>query len=238
MRPKSKVISFTNISPWFWPVVSMYGPSVVCALSPASYLKCQTSLCDSFQRCVASLWTSWRYLTCSWSRRASSCRTWWTTCGGGVRSKASTRVPLKNWPTDSPPGSRGKTRCDRNTWSHLYKCCMLNLGFWCVFRKEPSSNTVAQVWVALLSQTRQESGDHSRLSETCSNTLIQPLTQCLEYTQRLAKKVLKSALWGESAPAECSPTQECNRFDSHPCAFPWLRNFVVPWVPSRFCHHN
>ncbi|XP_056896334.1 rho GTPase-activating protein 4a [Takifugu flavidus] len=55
-------------------------------------------------------------------------------------------------------------------------------------RKEPSSNTVAQVWVALLSQTRQESGDHSRLSETCSNTLIQPLTQCLEYTQRLAKK--------------------------------------------------
>uniref|UniRef100_A0A3Q3VYA0 F-BAR domain-containing protein n=1 Tax=Mola mola TaxID=94237 RepID=A0A3Q3VYA0_MOLML len=33
-----------------------------------------------------------------------------------------------------------------------------------------------------------ESRDHSGLSESCSNFLIQPLTQCLEYTQRLAKK--------------------------------------------------
>uniref|UniRef100_H3DCA3 Rho GTPase activating protein 4a n=1 Tax=Tetraodon nigroviridis TaxID=99883 RepID=H3DCA3_TETNG len=55
-------------------------------------------------------------------------------------------------------------------------------------RKESSSNTVAKVWVALLSQTRQESRDHNRLSENCSSVLIQPLTQCLEYTQRLAKK--------------------------------------------------
>lgn len=55
-------------------------------------------------------------------------------------------------------------------------------------RKEPSSNTVAQVWLALLSQTRQESKDHNGLSERCSNFLIQPLTHCLEYTQRLAKK--------------------------------------------------
>lgn len=68
-------------------------------------------------------------------------------------------------------------------------------------RKEPSSNTVAQVWMALLSQTRQESRDHNRLSESCSNVLIQPLTQCLEYTQRLAKKV-QSELQDESAPAE------------------------------------
>lgn len=55
-------------------------------------------------------------------------------------------------------------------------------------RKEPGSHTVAQVWLALLSQTRQESRDHNRLSESCSNLLIQPLTHCLEYTQRLAKK--------------------------------------------------
>lgn len=55
-------------------------------------------------------------------------------------------------------------------------------------RKEPSSNSVAQVWMALLSQTRQESRDHSGLSDSCSNVLIQPLTHCLEYTQRLAKK--------------------------------------------------
>ncbi|KAA8591096.1 hypothetical protein FQN60_002039 [Etheostoma spectabile] len=57
-----------------------------------------------------------------------------------------------------------------------------------MLRKEPSSNSVAQVWLALLSQTRQESRDHNRLSECCSTFLIQPLTHCLEYTQRLAKK--------------------------------------------------
>uniref|UniRef100_UPI0037E8D195 rho GTPase-activating protein 4-like n=1 Tax=Semicossyphus pulcher TaxID=241346 RepID=UPI0037E8D195 len=55
-------------------------------------------------------------------------------------------------------------------------------------RKDPSSHSVAQVWLALLSQTRQESKDHSRLSESCGNFLIQPLSHCLEYTQRLAKK--------------------------------------------------
>lgn len=55
-------------------------------------------------------------------------------------------------------------------------------------RKEPSGNSVAQVWLALLSHTRQESKDHSGLSESCSNFLIQPLSHCLEYTQRLAKK--------------------------------------------------
>ncbi|XP_037629957.1 rho GTPase-activating protein 4-like isoform X2 [Sebastes umbrosus] len=55
-------------------------------------------------------------------------------------------------------------------------------------RKEPISHSVAQVWLALLSQTRQESRDHNGLSEHCSNFLIQPLTHCLEYTQRLAKK--------------------------------------------------
>uniref|UniRef100_A0A667Z9X2 Rho GTPase activating protein 4a n=1 Tax=Myripristis murdjan TaxID=586833 RepID=A0A667Z9X2_9TELE len=55
-------------------------------------------------------------------------------------------------------------------------------------RKEPSGQSVAQVWLALLSQTRQESKDHSGLSDSCSNFLIQPLTHCLEYTQRLARK--------------------------------------------------
>ncbi|XP_019944240.1 rho GTPase-activating protein 4 isoform X2 [Paralichthys olivaceus] len=55
-------------------------------------------------------------------------------------------------------------------------------------RKDPSSHSVAKVWLALLSQTRLESRDHNGLSESCSNFLIQPLTHCLEYTQRLAKK--------------------------------------------------
>ncbi|XP_029975241.1 rho GTPase-activating protein 4-like isoform X2 [Salarias fasciatus] len=56
-------------------------------------------------------------------------------------------------------------------------------------KKEPSSHSsVAQVWLALLSQTRQDSRDHNGLSENCSSVLIQPLTHCLEYTQRLAKK--------------------------------------------------
>lgn len=63
-----------------------------------------------------------------------------------------------------------------------------------MLRKDPSSHSVAQVWLALLSQTRQESRDHNGLSESCSNFLIQPLTHCLEYTQRLAKKVLIQAL--------------------------------------------
>uniref|UniRef100_A0A096M0W5 Rho GTPase activating protein 4a n=1 Tax=Poecilia formosa TaxID=48698 RepID=A0A096M0W5_POEFO len=55
-------------------------------------------------------------------------------------------------------------------------------------RKEPSSHSVSQVWLALLSQTRQESRDHSGLSESCSNILITPVMHCLDYTQRLAKK--------------------------------------------------
>uniref|UniRef100_A0A3B3U2C0 Rho GTPase activating protein 4a n=1 Tax=Poecilia latipinna TaxID=48699 RepID=A0A3B3U2C0_9TELE len=54
--------------------------------------------------------------------------------------------------------------------------------------KEPSSHSVSQVWLALLSQTRQESRDHSGLSESCSNILITPVMHCLDYTQRLAKK--------------------------------------------------
>ena len=59
-----------------------------------------------------------------------------------------------------------------------------------MLRKEPGTHSVAQVWLTLLSHTRQESREHSGLSESCNNFLIQPLTQCLEYTQRLAKKVL------------------------------------------------
>uniref|UniRef100_A0A3Q2Q3L4 Rho GTPase activating protein 4a n=2 Tax=Fundulus heteroclitus TaxID=8078 RepID=A0A3Q2Q3L4_FUNHE len=55
-------------------------------------------------------------------------------------------------------------------------------------RKEPSTHSVSQVWLALLSQTRQESKDHIRLGESCSNILVQPIMHCLEYTQRLAKK--------------------------------------------------
>ncbi|CAN9516145.1 unnamed protein product [Ophioblennius macclurei] len=56
-------------------------------------------------------------------------------------------------------------------------------------KKEPSSpSSVAQMWLALLSQTRQDSRDHNGLSESCSAVLVQPLAHCLEYTQRLAKK--------------------------------------------------
>lgn len=55
-------------------------------------------------------------------------------------------------------------------------------------RKDPSKHSVSRSWVALLSQTRQESRDHNLLSEACSTFITQPLTHCLEYTQRLAKK--------------------------------------------------
>ncbi|KAJ0064306.1 hypothetical protein NL108_001632 [Boleophthalmus pectinirostris] len=55
-------------------------------------------------------------------------------------------------------------------------------------RKDPSNHSVSNSWVALLSQTRKESKDHNLLSETCSTFIIQPLSHCLEYTQRLAKK--------------------------------------------------
>ncbi|XP_061627894.1 rho GTPase-activating protein 4-like isoform X2 [Phyllopteryx taeniolatus] len=55
-------------------------------------------------------------------------------------------------------------------------------------RKEASGHSVAQMWLALLSHTRQESKDHNQLSDDCSAFLIQPLYRCLEYTQRLAKK--------------------------------------------------
>ncbi|KAK6303211.1 hypothetical protein J4Q44_G00256650 [Coregonus suidteri] len=56
-------------------------------------------------------------------------------------------------------------------------------------RKEPcSGQSVAQCWLVLLAQTRQESRDHSGLSEICRTTLTEPLTHCLEITQRLAKR--------------------------------------------------
>ncbi|XP_064813709.1 SLIT-ROBO Rho GTPase-activating protein 3-like isoform X2 [Oncorhynchus masou masou] len=56
-------------------------------------------------------------------------------------------------------------------------------------RKEPcSGQSVAQCWLMLLAQTRQESRDHSGLSEICRTTLTEPLTHCLEITQRLAKR--------------------------------------------------
>uniref|UniRef100_A0A3B4BGV3 Uncharacterized protein n=1 Tax=Periophthalmus magnuspinnatus TaxID=409849 RepID=A0A3B4BGV3_9GOBI len=55
-------------------------------------------------------------------------------------------------------------------------------------RKDPGNHSVSNSWVALLSQTRQESKDHNLLSETCSTFIVQPLSHCQEYTQRLAKK--------------------------------------------------
>uniref|UniRef100_A0A3P8XYL2 Rho GTPase activating protein 4a n=1 Tax=Esox lucius TaxID=8010 RepID=A0A3P8XYL2_ESOLU len=50
--------------------------------------------------------------------------------------------------------------------------------------------SVAQCWQVLLAHTRQESRDHSGLSDLCNSSLTQPLTHCLEVTQRLAKKGL------------------------------------------------
>uniref|UniRef100_A0A3B3DUE2 Rho GTPase activating protein 4a n=1 Tax=Oryzias melastigma TaxID=30732 RepID=A0A3B3DUE2_ORYME len=55
-------------------------------------------------------------------------------------------------------------------------------------KKEPTTKTVSQMWGALLTHTRQESREHGELGESCINVLTQPLTHCLEYTQRFAKK--------------------------------------------------
>ncbi|XP_051735762.1 SLIT-ROBO Rho GTPase-activating protein 3 isoform X2 [Ctenopharyngodon idella] len=55
-------------------------------------------------------------------------------------------------------------------------------------RKEQLDLSVAQCWSVLLTQTRQESKDHSSLSELCGNTLTQRLSHCIEDTHRLAKR--------------------------------------------------
>uniref|UniRef100_A0AAR2IHM7 SLIT-ROBO Rho GTPase-activating protein 3-like n=1 Tax=Pygocentrus nattereri TaxID=42514 RepID=A0AAR2IHM7_PYGNA len=55
-------------------------------------------------------------------------------------------------------------------------------------KKECSSQSVVQCWQTLLSQTRQESKDHSTLSDSCGSTLPQQLSRCLEHVQRLAKR--------------------------------------------------
>ncbi|KAK1801725.1 hypothetical protein P4O66_022359, partial [Electrophorus voltai] len=56
------------------------------------------------------------------------------------------------------------------------------------FRKEQTDLSVSQCWMELLNQTRQDSRDHSSLSEICSGTLTQRLSHCMEDTHRLAKK--------------------------------------------------
>uniref|UniRef100_A0A3Q4MU12 Rho GTPase activating protein 4a n=1 Tax=Neolamprologus brichardi TaxID=32507 RepID=A0A3Q4MU12_NEOBR len=89
-------------------------------------------------------------------------------------------------------------------------------------RKEPSSNSVSQAWLTLLSQTRQESRDHNGLSESCSNFLTQPLTHCVEYTQRLAKKVLLQALTHERTAVREKPTTQ-NYHSDYVCAEGKLR---------------
>uniref|UniRef100_A0A4W4HGY7 Rho GTPase activating protein 4a n=1 Tax=Electrophorus electricus TaxID=8005 RepID=A0A4W4HGY7_ELEEL len=55
-------------------------------------------------------------------------------------------------------------------------------------KKESSSQSAVHCWHMLLSQTRQESKDHSALSDSCSTALPQDLSRCLEHVQRLAKK--------------------------------------------------
>ncbi|XP_072512533.1 rho GTPase-activating protein 4a isoform X2 [Salminus brasiliensis] len=55
-------------------------------------------------------------------------------------------------------------------------------------KKECSSQSVVQCWQVLLSQTRQESKDHTTLSDSCGTTLPQQLSRSLEHVQRLAKK--------------------------------------------------
>uniref|UniRef100_A0A4W4GLE3 Rho GTPase activating protein 4a n=1 Tax=Electrophorus electricus TaxID=8005 RepID=A0A4W4GLE3_ELEEL len=56
-------------------------------------------------------------------------------------------------------------------------------------KKEQTDLSVSQCWTELLNQTRQDSRDHSSLSEICSGTLTQRLSHCMEDTHRLAKKV-------------------------------------------------
>lgn len=73
---------------------------VCCSFSPSFFI---------YQRCVASLQTNWRCWTCNLSRKASCCRTWQTTCGDGVRLKATMPAPLKNSLKGSPPELRGKS---------------------------------------------------------------------------------------------------------------------------------
>ncbi|XP_016404508.1 rho GTPase-activating protein 4-like [Sinocyclocheilus rhinocerous] len=55
-------------------------------------------------------------------------------------------------------------------------------------KKEPSHQSVVNCWQVLLMQTRQESRDHSFLSDSYSNTLPQQLSHCVEHAQRLAKR--------------------------------------------------
>nr|XP_055044805.1 rho GTPase-activating protein 4a isoform X3 [Misgurnus anguillicaudatus] len=55
-------------------------------------------------------------------------------------------------------------------------------------KKEPSHQSVVNCWQVLLTQTRQESKDHSMLSDSYSYTLPQQLSHCIENAQRLAKR--------------------------------------------------
>ncbi|MCI4387445.1 hypothetical protein PGIGA_G00074240 [Pangasianodon gigas] len=55
-------------------------------------------------------------------------------------------------------------------------------------KKEHTDQSVSQCWSVLLTQTKQESRDHSSLSEICSTTFTQRLSHCIEDTHRLAKK--------------------------------------------------
>ncbi|XP_046725459.1 SLIT-ROBO Rho GTPase-activating protein 3 isoform X3 [Silurus meridionalis] len=55
-------------------------------------------------------------------------------------------------------------------------------------KKEHTDQSVSQCWSVLLTQTKQESRDHSSLSEICSTTFTQRLSHCIEDTHRAAKK--------------------------------------------------
>ncbi|CAM4679101.1 unnamed protein product [Leuciscus chuanchicus] len=55
-------------------------------------------------------------------------------------------------------------------------------------KKEPSHQSVVNCWQVLLTQTRQESRDHSYLSDSYINILPQQLSHCVEHAQRLAKR--------------------------------------------------
>ncbi|XP_060751105.1 SLIT-ROBO Rho GTPase-activating protein 3 isoform X2 [Tachysurus vachellii] len=55
-------------------------------------------------------------------------------------------------------------------------------------KKDHTDQSVSQCWSVLLTQTKQESRDHSSLSEICCSTFTQRLSHCIEDTHRLAKK--------------------------------------------------
>ncbi|RXN23537.1 SLIT-ROBO Rho GTPase-activating 3-like isoform X1 [Labeo rohita] len=100
-------------------------------------------------------------------------------------------------------------------------------------RKEQLDLSVAQCWSVLLTQTRQESRDHSSLSELCCNTLTQRLSHCIEDTHRLAKRSKEVGLQMQDellkVTTELQTTLEFQCILVHPVA---QKAHVPPCIPE------